>query len=177
MSSILESGSWSGDTLTEDMDMALSAASRGWRFLMLPHVEVPLFSPISLTSSFYLVLNFPTNLVLMHIDYLSSSPTLPYYFPPTSTHLLQCSSELPSTLSAYRKQQYRWACGPAALLRKHWNSLWEAQVEAPSFLSFAFSPNNFFHFTCYRCLPEILFKNKLSLFINNFSLFFCKSWF
>lgn len=38
-SAIMAAGSWSGDTLTEDMDMAVSVASLGWRFKMLPDVE------------------------------------------------------------------------------------------------------------------------------------------
>ncbi|KAH9542181.1 hypothetical protein CY35_14G102800 [Sphagnum magellanicum] len=33
-------------------------------------------------------------------------------------HDLECKSELPSTLRAYRFQQHRWSCGPASLFRK-----------------------------------------------------------
>jgi cellulose synthase/poly-beta-1,6-N-acetylglucosamine synthase-like glycosyltransferase len=34
-------GGWTGDTLTEDLDLAMRCAMKGWRTAMLPDVEVP----------------------------------------------------------------------------------------------------------------------------------------
>ena len=115
-SAILESGGWSGDTLTEDMDMAMAAAARGWRFKMLPHVEVkgnPLANPN--TRSHLLTWN-PCLAVALCVRHLS---------------LVQCLSELPSTDAVFRKQQFRWTCGPASILRKHGASVLHSRVTAP----------------------------------------------
>jgi cellulose synthase/poly-beta-1,6-N-acetylglucosamine synthase-like glycosyltransferase len=34
-------GGWTGDTLTEDLDLAMRCAMKGWRTAMLPDIEVP----------------------------------------------------------------------------------------------------------------------------------------
>ena len=38
---IEQSGGWTGDTLTEDLDLSMRCVLRGWRSAMLPDIEVP----------------------------------------------------------------------------------------------------------------------------------------
>ncbi|ONK73851.1 uncharacterized protein A4U43_C03F230 [Asparagus officinalis] len=68
ISAINEADGWKDRTTVEDMDLAVRASLRGWKFVYVGDIKV--------------------------------------------------KSELPSTLKAYRSQQYRWACGPANLFRK-----------------------------------------------------------
>jgi cellulose synthase/poly-beta-1,6-N-acetylglucosamine synthase-like glycosyltransferase len=58
---IADAGGWTGDTLTEDLDLSYRAQMRGWRIVYLPEVVVP--------------------------------------------------SELPAQISAFKRQQARWAQG------------------------------------------------------------------
>jgi hypothetical protein len=45
---IEEAGGWSGDTLTEDLDLSYRAQLRGWRIAYLPHVVVPAELPVQI---------------------------------------------------------------------------------------------------------------------------------
>jgi cellulose synthase/poly-beta-1,6-N-acetylglucosamine synthase-like glycosyltransferase len=38
---IEQAGGWTGDTLTEDLDLSMRCALKGWRAAMLPEIEVP----------------------------------------------------------------------------------------------------------------------------------------
>ena len=38
---IEQAGGWTGDTLTEDLDLSMRCALQGWRMAMLPDIEVP----------------------------------------------------------------------------------------------------------------------------------------
>jgi cellulose synthase/poly-beta-1,6-N-acetylglucosamine synthase-like glycosyltransferase len=38
---IEQAGGWTGDTLTEDLDLSMRCALQGWRMVMLPDIEVP----------------------------------------------------------------------------------------------------------------------------------------
>lgn len=43
-------GGWSSSTLTEDLDLSYRAQLKGWRFVFLPHTEVPAELPVSLAG-------------------------------------------------------------------------------------------------------------------------------
>jgi hypothetical protein len=45
---IEDAGGWSGDTLTEDLDLSYRAQLRGWRIAYLPHVVVPAELPVQI---------------------------------------------------------------------------------------------------------------------------------
>jgi hypothetical protein len=47
---IVEAGGWSSSTLTEDLDLSYRAQLAGWRFVFLPHVEVPAELPPALSG-------------------------------------------------------------------------------------------------------------------------------
>ena len=49
-SMIEQAGGWQADTLTEDTDLSYRAQVKGWRFLYLPHVEVPSELPLDMAS-------------------------------------------------------------------------------------------------------------------------------
>ena len=49
-SMIEDAGGWQHDTLTEDTDLSYRAQMKGWRFLYLPHVEVPSELPTDMAS-------------------------------------------------------------------------------------------------------------------------------
>ncbi len=38
---IEQAGGWTGDTLTEDLDLSMRCALQGWRMVMMPDIEVP----------------------------------------------------------------------------------------------------------------------------------------
>ncbi|GER30461.1 cellulose synthase like, partial [Striga asiatica] len=68
IAAINEAGGWNDRTTVEDMDLAIRAGLKGWKYVFLEDLEV--------------------------------------------------KSEHPSTFTAYRSQQHRWACGPANLFWK-----------------------------------------------------------
>ncbi|WVZ57118.1 hypothetical protein U9M48_007549 [Paspalum notatum var. saurae] len=72
---INDAGGWKDRTTVEDMDLAVRATLKGWKFIYVGDVRV--------------------------------------------------KSELPFTYEAYRRQQFRWACGSANLFRK---MIWEVFV-------------------------------------------------
>jgi beta-mannan synthase len=39
-------------------------------------------------------------------------------------HDVKCPNELPSTLSAYKTQQFRWLSGPMQIVRKSFANIW-----------------------------------------------------
>lgn len=45
---IVESGGWTQDTLTEDLDLSYRAQLAGWRFVFLPHLTVPAELPVDI---------------------------------------------------------------------------------------------------------------------------------
>jgi len=45
---ILESGSWQGDTLTEDLDLSYRAQLHGWKFVFVPDVVCPSELPVDI---------------------------------------------------------------------------------------------------------------------------------
>jgi cellulose synthase/poly-beta-1,6-N-acetylglucosamine synthase-like glycosyltransferase len=47
---IVDAGGWQHDTLTEDLDLSFRAQLAGWRFLYLPHVEVPAELPVEINA-------------------------------------------------------------------------------------------------------------------------------
>ena len=47
---IEDAGGWQHDTLTEDTDLSYRAQLKGWKFLYLPHVEVPSELPVEMAS-------------------------------------------------------------------------------------------------------------------------------
>ena len=47
---IEDAGGWQHDTLTEDTDLSYRAQLKGWKFLYLPHVEVPSELPAEMAS-------------------------------------------------------------------------------------------------------------------------------
>ena len=47
---IVEAGGWQHDTLTEDLDLSFRAQLAGWRFLYLPHIEVPAELPVEINA-------------------------------------------------------------------------------------------------------------------------------
>ena len=49
-SAITDAGGWSGDTLTEDLDLSYRSQLRGWRFVFLPEVAAPAELPVSMTA-------------------------------------------------------------------------------------------------------------------------------
>lgn len=49
-STIIDSGGWHHDTLTEDLDLSYRAQLRGWRFVFLPEVECPAELPVELNA-------------------------------------------------------------------------------------------------------------------------------
>jgi len=72
-SCIESSGGWSGDTISEDLDLSYRAQMLGWDCLYLPTVSAP--------------------------------------------------AELPPQLTAFKRQQFRWAKGSIQCLRKLWRSI------------------------------------------------------
>lgn len=94
ISALNEAGGWKDRTTVEDMDLAVRASLRGWKFIFLGDLEA-----ILLTLIFHC--DVIVRLVLIHVIPIE-----------------QAKSELPSTLKAYRYQQHRWSCGPANLFRK-----------------------------------------------------------
>lgn len=48
---ILEAGNWSGDTLTEDLDLSFRAQLKGWKFKYLENVETPAELPITIAAA------------------------------------------------------------------------------------------------------------------------------
>lgn len=48
---ILEAGNWSGDTLTEDLDLSYRAQLVGWKFKYLEDVETPAELPITIAAA------------------------------------------------------------------------------------------------------------------------------
>ncbi|KAG6522277.1 hypothetical protein ZIOFF_019415 [Zingiber officinale] len=92
ISALNEAGGWKDRTTVEDMDLAVRASLRGWKFIFLGDLEAIL---------------------------TQSHPPLQYDCADSWFLLIeQAKSELPSTLKAYRYQQHRWSCGPANLFRK-----------------------------------------------------------
>jgi cellulose synthase/poly-beta-1,6-N-acetylglucosamine synthase-like glycosyltransferase len=73
-----DAGGWSGDTLTEDLDLSYRAQLRGWRLVFDPELAVP--------------------------------------------------AELPPTLSAYKSQQSRWACGSVQCARRFLVPVWRSPL-------------------------------------------------
>lgn len=71
---ILDSGGWSSETLTEDLDLSIRAQMRGWRFKYAKDVV--------------------------------------------------CPAELPSSVTAYTRQQERWAVGTIQCAKKHLAEIW-----------------------------------------------------
>lgn len=47
---ILEAGNWSGDTLTEDLDLSYRAQLKGWKFKYLEEVETPAELPVTISA-------------------------------------------------------------------------------------------------------------------------------
>ncbi|NIM20192.1 MAG: glycosyltransferase [Candidatus Latescibacteria bacterium] len=45
---ILDSGSWQGDTLTEDLDLSYRAQMKGWRFIFVPDLVCPSELPVNI---------------------------------------------------------------------------------------------------------------------------------
>lgn len=93
-----DAGGWLERTTVEDMDIAVRAHLRGWKFIFLNDVEV-LLPPRS------------SNIELFPLSNGSSSLWLLFCV------LLQCQCELPESYEAYRKQQHRWHSGPMQLFR------------------------------------------------------------
>lgn len=48
---ILDAGNWSGDTLTEDLDLSYRAQLKGWKFKYLEEVETPAELPITINAA------------------------------------------------------------------------------------------------------------------------------
>ncbi|KAG6477233.1 hypothetical protein ZIOFF_066485 [Zingiber officinale] len=88
---INEADGWKERTTVEDMDLAVRATLRGWKFLYIGDLKVCVYI---ITSD--LDMEWGTELLA----------------------LIQVKSELPSSYKAYRYQQHRWACGPANLFKK-----------------------------------------------------------
>jgi hypothetical protein len=42
-------------------------------------------------------------------------------------HDVKCPNELPSTLSAYKTQQFRWLSGPMQIVRKSFANIWRSR--------------------------------------------------
>ncbi len=70
---IQDSGGWSGDSISEDLDLSYRAQLAGWECLFLPHVDAP--------------------------------------------------AEVPPQVTAFRRQQHRWAQGSIQCLRKLWRPI------------------------------------------------------
>lgn len=50
-SCIMDAGNWSGDTLTEDLDLSYRAQLKGWQFKYLEEVETPAELPITISAA------------------------------------------------------------------------------------------------------------------------------
>ncbi|MFD0977628.1 cellulose synthase family protein [Salinimicrobium gaetbulicola] len=50
-SCIMDAGNWSGDTLTEDLDLSYRAQLKGWKFKYLEEVETPAELPITINAA------------------------------------------------------------------------------------------------------------------------------
>ncbi|MFD2516974.1 cellulose synthase family protein [Salinimicrobium flavum] len=48
---ILDAGNWTGDTLTEDLDLSYRAQLKGWKFKYLEEVETPAELPITISAA------------------------------------------------------------------------------------------------------------------------------
>lgn len=48
---ILDAGNWSGDTLTEDLDLSYRAQMKNWKFKYLEHVETPAELPVAISAA------------------------------------------------------------------------------------------------------------------------------
>ncbi|KAB1225321.1 Glucomannan 4-beta-mannosyltransferase 9 [Morella rubra] len=90
ISALNEAGGWKDRTTVEDMDLAVRASLKGWKFLYLGNLKQ---KPIG-SASFK---NSSTN---------------------SRIFIGEVKNELPSTFKAFRYQQHRWSCGPANLFRK-----------------------------------------------------------
>ena len=85
VAAVADAGGWEGDTLAEDLDLALRAQARGWRARLAEAVPV--------------------------------------------------AADLPPTVSAWRRQQARWAKGLAEVARKDLGVLWRSGVSLPGRLA------------------------------------------
>lgn len=47
---IADSGGWTADTLTEDLDISFRAQMRGWRFVFLPNLTTPAELPVEMSA-------------------------------------------------------------------------------------------------------------------------------
>ena len=79
----------------EDMDLAVRAGLKGWKFVYLGDLQVLSFFVLGSCECCQLFKGYDFVFVLQ-----------------------QVKSELPSTFKAFRFQQHRWSCGPANLFRK-----------------------------------------------------------
>ncbi|KAG5556677.1 hypothetical protein RHGRI_007070 [Rhododendron griersonianum] len=126
-----EAGGWKDRTTVEDMDLAVRASLKGWKFLYLGSLKVFYFLSLSLSPEF--VLGFRNAFRHTFIDPCSpkSKPCQIFAMTLLWNHRLfsfpqnvlasitiRVKNELPSTFKAYRYQQHRWSCGPANLFRK-----------------------------------------------------------
>lgn len=94
-----DSGGWMERTTVEDMDIAVRAHLKGWKFLYINDVEVPA----------YISLCFMCVLCCIQTCDDNSNCCTQLSF--------QCQCELPESYEAYRKQQHRWHSGPMQLFR------------------------------------------------------------
>lgn len=88
---LVDAGGWLERTTVEDMDIAVRAHLKGWKFVYLNDVEVS---------------QIHTSL----LDFIQAPPC-------DSNCDFQCQCELPESYEAYRKQQHRWHSGPMQLFR------------------------------------------------------------
>ena len=47
---VLDAGSWSSDTLTEDLDLSYRVQLKGWKFRYIEHIEAPAELPVSIEA-------------------------------------------------------------------------------------------------------------------------------
>ncbi len=89
-----DSGGWSSDTLTEDLDLSYRAQLRGWRIRYLSEVIVP--------------------------------------------------GELPGTIGAYKRQQFRWAKGSIQTAKKMLPRVWHSQLNLKTKIGATLHLTNYF---------------------------------
>ncbi|KAG1369650.1 Glucomannan 4-beta-mannosyltransferase 1 [Cocos nucifera] len=138
ISAINEAGGWKDRTTVEDMDLAVRASLKGWKFVFLGDLKVKNELPSTLKAYRYQQHRWscgPANLFRKMLLEIARNKKVSlfkkvhviynfFFVRKIVAHIVtfvfycMVKNELPSTLKAYRYQQHRWSCGPANLFRK-----------------------------------------------------------
>ncbi|EXC33914.1 hypothetical protein L484_012804 [Morus notabilis] len=105
-----EAGGWKDRTTVEDMDLAVRASLKGWKFVYLWTAGVWRIAALNEAGGW----KDRTTVEDMDLAVRASLKGWKFVY----LCNLKVKNELPSTLKAYRYQQHRWSCGPANLFRK-----------------------------------------------------------